>query len=370
MGLQKEIIERISMNNKQSIENALREINNDLMYNLMSASKELFHSNYHAWIFRRSPDIKKRFFKQFGIVANTTSDDVIREAKKIDLLMSEPGFADIAIENKIYADLQIGQLETYTTALNDAKTPWSGYVLSLLKPDFNKFTSAVSSKWKWLSYDDFIMFLESNKSSLGLTPFETDYLDNYIKMVKKLSSVMSLLVPEQHEKLELLQLDFNKTFLGNINKMRMRAIGNYLTHEVRNLGKHEVFEKMYFGSGITRNKIFLECEFPLSDKNFLGWQFQEGQFRLYGRIQNLHGKGRHQERVKYAHNNYSSWFDFKDVSEHLPTPLVIMPKDPTIMGQFDPDFIYRYVKISDLSLNSLLQMSLHLGKRKIVKDLK
>jgi hypothetical protein len=193
-------------------------------------------------------DIKKRFFKQFGIVANTTSDDVIREAKKIDLLMSEPGFADIAIENKIYADLQIGQLETYTTALNDAKTPWSGYVLSLLKPDFNKFTSAVSSKWKWLSYDDFIMFLESNKSSLSLTPFETDYLDNYIKMVKKLSSVMSLLVPEQHEKLELLQLDFNKTFLGNINKMRMRAIGNYLTHEVRNLGKHEVFEKMYFGS--------------------------------------------------------------------------------------------------------------------------
>jgi hypothetical protein len=47
-----------------------------------------------------------------------------------------------------------------------------------------------------------------------------------------------------------------------------------------------------------------------------------------------------------------------------------MPKDPTIMGQFDPDFIYRYVKISDLSLNSLLQISLHLGKRKIVKDLK
>lgn len=353
--------------NVQEIQSLFQDLQDDLLYNLMSANKELFHSNLHAWLFRRCPELKKFFFNQFSHPADLKLSAVNREEKNIDLILREPGYANIVIENKIYADLHFGQLDKYTDVMNDIGQPWTGYVLSLVPPEFNRYKNTTRKKWKWLSYDDFIHFIELNKSQQTLTKFELHYLDGYIEMIKKLSAAINALLPGSNEAIDYLPLNFDKTFLANINRMRSRIICSYLSNEVaQKSSESTVFEKMYFGSGITRNKIFLECEIPLKDGNFLGWQLQESQFRLYARVVNLSGIGKHEDRVAYAFKKYRFWFNFDEMYYEEFLPLVLMPKNKDTMGKFDPDFVYRYSKITGIKLATLLRVTLALGRREFL----
>ena len=71
----------------------------------------------------------------------------------------------------------------------------------------------------------------------------------------------------------------------------------------------------------------------------------------------MSGKGKHEARTKFALDQYADWFDFEYLSEFFPVGMIVRPEESIKLLKFDPNFVYRYVKTSDLSQRDLIAIS-------------
>lgn len=339
----------------EEIKAVLQELHEDLLFTLMASDKELFHSNVHGRIFSKNEEIKKAFFQKFASKNEAQKESVVvREFKHIDLFMQCPGYNPIAIENKLFADFGDKQLERYTESLNSLKTDWHGILLTLKSLNMGDISGDVQENWIVITYSEFATFLNTHMDSMVVEEFEREFVVRYINLIEKLDKLTSLLLPlETDSRLEL-TIGLANSIEVSINKMRYRLVAD----EIRK-GCHTNLGTAQFrvGYGISHAKPFLELEFELKDGNMLGWQYQEGQFRLFARCNNLSGKGKHEARTKFALDQYADWFDFEYLSEFFPVGMIIRPEESTKLLKFDPNFVYRYVKTSDLSQRDLISIS-------------
>ncbi len=339
----------------EEIKAVLQELHEDLLFTLMASDKELFHSNVHGRIFSKNEKIKNAFFKKFSSQNEAQKESVVvREYKHIDLFMQCPGYNPIAIENKLFADFGDKQLERYTESLNSLKTDWHGILLTLKSLNMGDISGDVQEHWIVITYSEFATFLKTHMDLIAVEEFEREFVVRYINLIEKLDKLTSLLLPlETDPRLEL-TIGLANSIEVSINKMRYRLIAD----EIRK-GCHSSLGTTQFrvGYGISHAKPFLELEFALKDGNILGWQYQEGQFRLFARCHNFSGKGRHEARTKFALSNYGDWFNFEDLVDFFPIGTIVRPDDPAKLLKFDPDFVYRYAKTADLSIRDLIAIS-------------
>ena len=342
----------------REITKILEELQHDLLFTLMASDKELFHSNVHARLFQNNPELKKVFFEKFSLKnADQQKDQVIREYKKIDLYMNHPGFDDLAIENKLFADLGDNQLDRYMDQLKKSKKKWYGVLLTLNALNMESLSTAAKESWRVLSYGEFAQFLEQHFNLLEVDEFEKEFFSRYLNLIKQLAELMTFLLPEPNDPCLEIALGLSGSFQTSINKMRYRLIAE----EIRLLAKphfgstaHEV------GYGISHGNPFLELQFPVKNGNYLGWQYQEGQLRIHARCNNLHGKGRHDERVKFALDKYRDWFNFSEIKQFLSPSPIIRPEEEDKLLKFDPNFVYKYAKTNDLTIQNLVDISISL----------
>jgi hypothetical protein len=345
----------------RDIKAVISDLQLDLLFNLMASDKELFHSNVHAQIFVRNPRIKEAFFSKFSAInSEQTKSLVLREYKHIDLFMQHPKYYPLAIENKLFADLGDGQLARYTEALKALKSDWYGILLTLKALNMESISDTVKQKWTLLTYREFASFLNENTGIIDAENFEKEFLLRYIKLIEKLDLLASMLLPSNTDPRLELSLPMMGKMETSINKMRYRMI----TEEIRRGLHSDLKLKSYqIDYGISHSRPFLELEFFLNNHNGLGWQYQEGQFRLFARCNSLNGKGLHEARTKYALSNYREWFDFTRIEHLLPKDFVIRPIDPERLLKFDPNFVYRYAKTTELTIDNLLEISRILAER-------
>lgn len=339
----------------EEIKAVLQELHEDLLFTLMASDKELFHSNVHGRIFSKNEEIKKVFFQKCASKNEAQKESVVvREFKHIDLFMQCPGYNPIAIENKLFADFGDKQLERYTDSLNSLKTDWHGILLTLKSLHMEDISDDVKENWIVITYRDFATFLRTNMELVVVEEFEREFVVRYINLIERLDKLTSLLLPSETDPRLELSIGLANSIEVSFNKMRYRLIAD----EIRN-GCHSNLGSTQFrvGYGISHAKPFLELEFELKDGNILGWQYQEGQFRLFARCHNLSGKGKHEERTKFALDQYADWFDFEYLSEFLPVGMIVRPEESTKLLKFDPNFVYRYAKTSDLSIRDLVAIS-------------
>lgn len=345
----------------EEIKSLLKDLNEDLLFTLMASDKELFHSNVIGRIFSKNFAVKEAFFKKYSFIDESQKkSEVIREYKHIDLFLQHPGFHAIAIENKLFSDLGDNQLDRYSDSLKSLKSEWHGLILTLKTLHTDHLSDAIRKKWKIITYGEFADFLRDQIDSLFVEDFEKQFIFRYIKLIERLDQLTSLLVPLASDPRLELSEDISGAIKTSINKMRYRLIAE----EIR-IACHRKLGSTDFkvGYGISHSRPFLEVEFKLKDGNDLGWQYQEGQFRLFARCNNLTGKGKHDARARFALSNYPDWFDFAGLSHFFANDILVRPADPLKLLKFDPNFVYRYAKTSKLSMGDLIEISKILAVR-------
>jgi hypothetical protein len=123
------------------------------LFQLSLASKELFHSNFLAWLCQTHPNHAGRVFATFlrRVPSACEGLRVYRERHNIDLLLEYPGGENLVIENKVKSLPAKEQLEEYTAATRD-RTQTTFLLLSLSRPAFlpaNETTIPLSDGTVW-----------------------------------------------------------------------------------------------------------------------------------------------------------------------------------------------------------------------------
>ena len=127
---------------KEEISGKIEDLQKSPIYAMSLCSKELFHSNFWAWLMEQKADFGSTFVNFFFPDVNTTDYVVTRENlhRDITITFSVDGKSlDYVIENKLKSVPTKKQLETYDCE--------KGVLTGLSKPTFD-----MPEKWHFVSY--------------------------------------------------------------------------------------------------------------------------------------------------------------------------------------------------------------------------
>lgn len=202
----------------------LNELNKNAIFRLSLTSKELFHSNFWAWMIEKYPQkFTAVFYSKYD---GRTKPEVFREKYNFDLLL-KIGEKFIIIENKFKSLPDKNQLLHYLEKAKD----WEDkelVLISYMPPSF----SLSNQNEHFVSYDD----LYSKLSKINLTDIEIQdkaIIENYIECIGLLTKLQKSDIynvetlsefwkkyksNELEEKLEKInfKLTIQRIFMGNI----------------------------------------------------------------------------------------------------------------------------------------------------------
>lgn len=261
----------------------IEELKKSPVYNMSLHNKELFHSNFWAWLMDNYPEFISVFFP---IEENILKDKkkntdywLLREYKNTDLALKikkddgSKKFDVYVIENKLKSLPSEEQLKKYSEniefKLDKNKTKIStenlfkkGYLISFIRPSFfeqDQSVKCIQGKiWKYISYDEVINKLKSklNNKKFIKTKYHKSIINDYINIVEKIFDILSSILTESFQiKVEIKNGEINPdTNLGN---------GIYNP----NIG----FDRRLIPDGSTKNKnksIENEDEYYFKDRTF------------------------------------------------------------------------------------------------------
>lgn len=119
---------------------------------------------------------------------------------------------------------------------------------------------------------------------------------------------------------------------------------------------------------MAHSKPYIEWFWPLNVESEAGWQVQDDQFRLAIRVNKnngqLIGKGKEKkaERAIFA-EKHKDFFDFSDIDDQLDTLATMISE----FRHFDPNFVYRYKKVPDLTVSQLTTAAIVVANRTLTQ---
>lgn len=255
------------------------------MYHFMLGGRELFHSNFLAWIFefRRSS-----ICGLFGLANDHLT--VEREFKNVDLIVVQ-GNKRIIIENKFKAEIDDAQLTRYSEKFASKDHLQNSFVV--LSPDSNedaistnfdlqKFARVhpeeICQKWQHLSYRELIEHLSKSddphiKEYVEMVGLTLDFIGEVWKAERNHPHYWFErgAFAEQDKIAEELRLQ------DMLQKRRAQKLKSALiTHpRCRSFG-----DSLEIRSGFTRKKPLVEAFLKVGNSNLaIGIQIQEDQYR-------------------------------------------------------------------------------------------
>lgn len=287
--------------NEMNINDRISNLKNSPIYAMSLGSKELFHSNFWAWLMRRNPEFINTFFFKF----ESQKPSVEREEKHRDITIhTEKGSKNdkiYIIENKIKSLPYVEQLAKYQIEAGDA---FEGGVIAALKdPNFDceiEYTVTVDKKiynvkvrkdenkysfviddtpsdkvWRFLSYADIVSEIEKNNKNFD-DP-ETHIINEYIKVTKEINdiiaqriednkNVFSLKCPELHDLKDIYK------------KYKMSHFKEYLKKYLENYSELKIIQDYSHDANLS---IFYERELKSGIRKRVGIQIEGKQYRRY-----------------------------------------------------------------------------------------
>lgn len=157
---------------KKHMDEILETLGNNLNLKLSLSSRELYHSNFIAYIISQNKDLPLIFLD--GHIENINSltvKYVAREEKKSDITLTLSDDSKIVIENKVKDYPKREQLERYTQKHPDS----SKFLLAPFIPT----SSVIPSEWKVIRYNDIVRYLKMvlEKTKPKFSVFIEDYIE-------------------------------------------------------------------------------------------------------------------------------------------------------------------------------------------------
>ena len=327
------------------------------LFNLSLASKELFHSNFLAWLIENNSDTFLTEFpfylrNQLGFDGFDCTENysfkrlgVDRERLNFDLsfyLTSSESKCEsfVIIENKLKSLPRKEQLDDYSKKVTrKGNKNFVGILLSLIEPKFQ-----LPENWKWWSYENYLNFLK-RFASPSSESYKAQLINDYISFTGNLKS----LIPSS---LESHKFNFHSdNRLPTLRKLRIydiflksqyyllgEKIFQSLQAEFENLVnvtygtpiKIEDFNnfiapQIFVNSGFSRSQGQLDIKFLIKKGLALTVQIQgERYYKMIQDSVNQDSDFTKKKRAFKAKDDAEFWFQF----EHIDPEPLIYPKYP------------------------------------------
>lgn len=362
---------------------ALKRLKTSTLFNLSLGSKELFHSNFLAWLADNYSSEIGFAFSKF-IKENKNIDlkikPPLREKENIDLTFTYEDEQILIIENKVKSLPSKGQLEEYSKAHSLNK---SYLLLSLYKPNFiNENNQIIINNqiiWKYLSYKELAEYIKNIKPK---TDYDRFVIQDYICFIENLSLLESAI-----------KIDWEKDFFNfhtgkistQINYRELRIHDFYLKHkynqiknkiidEIKGLNtKNELFKvkeegtwtdgnsgECFFEQGFTNSQGFVGFKFVIKKIKkhcplVLGLQLQGNSLRLVVECPD----GQYALNSARILKDKELWFTFNEVGKYQ-RKIEIKGKgqknNDKEFASFSGRFFYKYISIDSISMLDLMSI--------------
>lgn len=348
---------------KEKLYENLKESN---LFFLSLHSKELFHSNFIAWIAERDKEAFRKFFKDFTGIQLPDKFRVEREKQNFDLCISvlnDNGKVDsisCIIENKVKSMPYAEQLEKYSEKLESMGAKDAKKVLLSL------FTGSLPNVDGWVckTYEDLA------NSLAKIVPLFEGYnkfiLEDYIEFIKTLHQLQEEWgIPEKYKAAfpmddvtQKLRIDdlCQKIIYSKILNRILKELDeqNYVIGSSLNKLKAYTGEKKVFADcGLSRSIGLLEVKVKVNSGYVLGIQLQGAQYRYLA--ESLDGKPIHKKCE--SDNDIFKFVFNKKVCDPRNQKINSLEKDGEKYPycKFGDTFMYRYRDVSEANTEDIIE---------------
>lgn len=338
----------------------ISELKKSPLFNLSLSSKELFHSNFIAWICEEYHSefgkILTEYFKSEHDFFDTDIISVQRESRSLDLVI---GFnsTKIIIENKVKSIPNKEQLIKYREKSNSNNL---FVLLTMIKPHFK----VNGLGWSLLTYHDLALMIKKLQEEI-VDEYHINLLKDYIQFISTLSKLLRTLeLTEKDSFYDFYSNEYNMFKEVRLHDLYIKSKYSQLAKKIRlNLesqinNKEILFGKEYLHS-INRNKIFISTNF-VNGKGVMNIDFSNEDDLIYGIMLDgfrynlyIYAIGeKEKEKIDIANSlkDTNQWFTFDFLPESE-----VYPKGKKKYNKYGKSMIYRSVKITpDLNLDNLI----------------
>lgn len=286
-----------------------------------------------------------------------------REWQHLDLVLSWTNRPPLVVENKVFSIPRLDQLDGYAQKIRKLKTlgpETRAILLSLGDPGWRKYTSVGEPDvdWHFVSYGELAARLASQFPS-GQS-YELETARRYVQLAQQLQKLADLLqIDDESEPVFIsgwaAEAD-DKQLMTAVSKLRALYVSNFIDKQIPSSETSRSAS-----AGFTRATPIVEFTYSIGsgdDDVRVGWQVQGQQFRLFAVLPHLDGRT---EDLRAARSRWGlenrQYFDFGSLAEIVGLSVRdTVPANDTF-NRYDPDFIYKYLKMPDLTVGELVQLA-------------
>lgn len=350
-----------------TVQRICEELDDEPLLHMSLHSKELFHSNVLAWLCEAYPQAAGRTFSTWTPKRDTDLLSIQRERLNLDLIVQVPGLAPVIIENKVFSPPDESQLDRYSAKIlkqKDLKSP-TLILLSLSDPNWadSRYVSQSGLEWRHVSYRELADAL--NLAVPQIPGFSGDVLSHYVSFISRLHDLThDLVTAHPNEPIGITsparEFLLHVRLKDAVEKLRARSAAASIQRTMAPTLKRTPAK---FKAAYTNGKPLLEAFIDCRNGDRIGWQYQNDQWRLAIITKKQAGRSKvlRERRHKSVAKRYAKWFDFAPISRLIDRNISEVPRfetDGRYYG-YNPDFVYRYRKLPDLTLAELEILSKH-----------
>ena len=257
------------------INKIIQELRNSPLFVMSLSSKELFHSNFWAWLFERDT----RYIQIFFPAVQDRNSRVVREEKNCDISIHSNNKVYV-VENKLKSMPRLSQLINYQK--KQGGEFGEGIITGIKAPAFD-----CPYGWKFLSYHEIgTKIAEAAKSENE--SFEKELIIRYAEMICQLYIVVKesvrnignqLLLPTE----ELNQLESVR--MGDVaKKLNADYFAEYLNMRLLSLPKQVKKYKFNISTGFSHKAAIVDIRYVNDAVGVIGIQIQGKQYRRFVQI--------------------------------------------------------------------------------------
>lgn len=330
-------------------------------------SKELFHSNVLAWFCERYPREALVALRRWVPERDSDTHRIQREKLNLDLAIEIPGLAPVIIENKVFSPPDESQLERYADKIRrqkDLREP-TFLLLSLTNPNWqdSRYLTKSGAEWHYVSYQDLADAL--SKSAPSVSGFSGEILSHYIQFISLLHELVEdLATPGPNDPIGITssagEFLLRVRMKDAVEKLRARSASASIQRAMTPVLKRTPAKyKAAYTNGQPLLEAFIECR----NGDRIGWQYQGDQWRLAIITKKQVGRSKavRERRHKTVARKYAKWFDFSHINSLIGRDVSEVPRLEAA-GRYcgyNPDFVYRYRKLPNLTLAEMETLSRH-----------
>ena len=338
------------------------------LFHLSLHSKELFHSNFLGWLCEAHPAAAADALGEWVAPAASERLEVLREQSQLDLAVQLPGRRPFIVENKVFSAPDESQLERYAEGNLAGFTDPVLFLLSLTAPSWpeDTYTTTSGRTWRHLSFVDLAAILARAHAAMDQAPtFHRTLVEEYRQLVLTLDELAATLgrsTPDEPVEVPTAAAEALRAIRLHdaVGKLRARtAIAATRAYTQAQLPDVTI----RWEAGFTNASPLMAAFVDKGDGDWLGWQYQQGQWRLAVITEHHKGRGQQQRDRREASvaRRYPAWFNFEAIPTLIQRDISHVPPREAAGGfnHYAPDFVYRYRKLPALTGADVRTLSHH-----------